>query len=305
MSLLREIQDAATSETTDITTVLRKCRILATRLNHQGLKNWTQCELDGYSEKAQLPDYRIIRCGSKGHFAGPFGSGLRNADIPLANLPDDIREEFSIARFYDGVSSLQDLVRSTVGSNPCQMWPADVCAIVGRGFYERMNLMQAWKEVPRNAVVGILDTVRNRVLNFALEIEAENPKAGEHVGSVTPVPSAKVQQIFNNYISGNVGNIASGSDHFTQSATIEVRNNNFDDLTNALAAIGMKADEISDLRHAIKADGKPSGNCIGNKVSDWLGKAISKSAQGLLKVGVDVAPKIIMGALHKYYGFPG
>lgn len=56
--------------------------------------------------------------------------------------------------------------------------------------------MQAWKVIPIGAVVGVLDAVRNRVLNFVLEIEAEEPSAGEASINSNPLPQERIQQIF-------------------------------------------------------------------------------------------------------------
>jgi hypothetical protein len=82
MSLLREIQDAAIDGSTDLETLLRKCRVLAARLKNEQFKQWVQSELDGYSSTADVPDYRKFHCQCFGHFSGPFGSGLKNAPIP-------------------------------------------------------------------------------------------------------------------------------------------------------------------------------------------------------------------------------
>ena len=60
MSLLREIQDAAVDGTSDLESLLRKCRVLATRLKHDELKNWVTWELDGYPAEVPLPDYRKL-----------------------------------------------------------------------------------------------------------------------------------------------------------------------------------------------------------------------------------------------------
>ncbi len=40
MTLLREIQDAATNENVSLAVVLRKCKILATRLKHEPFRKW-------------------------------------------------------------------------------------------------------------------------------------------------------------------------------------------------------------------------------------------------------------------------
>lgn len=56
MSLLREIQDAATSSGVQVSVALRKERILAARLGHEPLKRWVGNELDGYANVLQGPE---------------------------------------------------------------------------------------------------------------------------------------------------------------------------------------------------------------------------------------------------------
>ena len=79
--------------------------------------------------------------------------------------------------------------------------------------------MQAWKVIPITALIAALDEIRNRILNFVLEIEAQDPDAGEAALNSSPVPPEKVNQIFNTYISGSVQNVATGSHSFEQHAT--------------------------------------------------------------------------------------
>ena len=72
-----------------------------------------------------------------------------------------------------------------------------------------------WKSgsISENQLAGILSTIRNRVLNFVLELMEENPAAGEApIGSLSITPE-KTAQIFNNtiHIHGNVGNLAGGN----------------------------------------------------------------------------------------------
>jgi hypothetical protein len=109
MSLLEEIKDSAVDSTIDILQVLRKCRVLASRLNHEKLKTWVQKELDGYLAGEAVPDYRIKQCHSKGQFVGFAGSQLKNAPIPTQNLPSEIQEEITKVRFRESVSALQNL----------------------------------------------------------------------------------------------------------------------------------------------------------------------------------------------------
>jgi hypothetical protein len=200
------------------------------------------------------------------------------------------------------VAALQDMVDKANGGNLQNRWPADASRVFGSSILHTMHLMEAWNEVPVNFVVGILDTVRNRVLSFALEIEEENPDVGDTSSASPPLSPAKVQQIFNTTINGNVGNIASGSEHFTQSTVVEIGHRDFEGLAELLKECGLDAKDIKELRTAIKTDGSPKESRFGSKVAEWFGKTMSKSAAGLLKVGTDVAGQVIGSALKKYYG---
>ncbi len=218
MSLLREIQDAAISSDVELTTLLRKCKVLAARLGNKEFKVWVDNELSGYKDTADLPDYRILEVNSKGHFAGPFSSALNNADIPLSCIPEKYRENLSQSNMHEPIASLESLIKNSDGGTAQEPWNPDFVAHFGQNIYENMSCMQAWKVIPLTAIVAALDAVRNRILSFVLEIEAEAPDAGEAAMNSNPVPQEKVHQIFNTYISGSVQNVATGSSDFEQHA---------------------------------------------------------------------------------------
>ncbi|WP_411860517.1 AbiTii domain-containing protein [Klebsiella aerogenes] len=54
MSLLREIQQAATDPSFDLPSLLRKCKILASRLGSPEFKQWVNFELNGYPDLGNL-----------------------------------------------------------------------------------------------------------------------------------------------------------------------------------------------------------------------------------------------------------
>ncbi|WP_201772743.1 AbiTii domain-containing protein [Endozoicomonas numazuensis] len=214
MSLLREIQNSAIDSNQDLAGLLRKCKVLAARLGSTDFKEWVENELSGYKTAEDFPDYRIFSVHSKGHFSGAFGSGLKNADIPMSCIPEEFRETFSTSYLSEPVASIEMLVANNDSGTLQEPWNPDFVALVGRNIYQNMNCMQAWKVIPINGLVAALDEIRNRILNFVLEIEAEDPSAGEAEPNSTPVAPEKVQQIFNTYISGDVQNVATGSHSF-------------------------------------------------------------------------------------------
>ena len=109
MSLLREIQAAAIDGTSDLETLLRKCRVLASRLQNNEFKQWVQSELDGYREEIEVPEYRHIDCQAYGHFYGSFGRGWSNLQIPESCIPKQLRERLTILKMQQGVSELTSL----------------------------------------------------------------------------------------------------------------------------------------------------------------------------------------------------
>ncbi len=220
-TLLRQIQDAATDDSVGLPTLLRKCKVLGARLGNDDFKQWVNWELEGYNgiEDEDLPSYRKLFVHSKGTFVGGFGRRLDNGPIPVECLPEAIREAMSMSYLGQAVAAIESLVSDSSSGTLQEPWNPGLTARVGRRIYEGMNCLQAWKVIPKANLVALLDAVRTKILNFALEIEMENPAAGEAESNSTPVPQEKISQIFNTYITGNVQNLAHGNSSVSQEAT--------------------------------------------------------------------------------------
>ena len=239
MSLLREIQDAAIDSKTDLASLLRKCKVLATRLGSEEFKSWVDSELSGYKNVEDLPEYRVLQVTSKGHFFSASGLSMDNADIPMSCFPKKFHETMSRFNMMESVASIEALVSKLDGRAAQESWNPDFVVSVGKKIYQDMNCIHAWKVIPITALVGALDEIRNRILNFVLEIEVQDPDAGEAPLNSSPVPPEKVKQTFNTYITGSVQNIATGSHGFEQHATNNDTNAElFNQLLEALRSAG-------------------------------------------------------------------
>jgi hypothetical protein len=306
MTLLREIQDAAVSSEVPITDLLRKCKILATRLGNEEFRAWVDHELNGYPSDDSLPDYRILEVQSKGHFSGVAGSSLRNAPIPPSNIPKEFRHIATTAHCREPISAYVELLRGDRKSDFQSPWPTDLVKHVATKIYEHMSCLSAWREIPRGGIVAIVDTVRNRVLNFALEIEAADPNAGEASPSTQSVSPEKVTQVFHTNIYGGVGNLAAGSEGVTQQSATVVRHGDFASLQAYLAELGIADPEIHELREALQADEPDRGaKEIGPRAGTWVGRMIARASAGALKVGTSVASNVLTKAISQYLGLPG
>jgi hypothetical protein len=253
ISLLREIQADAIDSTVQLATLLRKCKVLAARLGNAEFKQWIDNELNGYETKEDLPPYRILHVNSQGNFRGSFQSWLKNVDIPLSYLPKEFRERVSRSYLRQSISALETLAAEAAGGTLQEPWNPDLLVRIGDEIIEDMSRWQAWKVIPATGIIAVLDNVRNRVLNFALEIEAEAPDAGEAPINSSPVPQEKVHQIFNTKIYGNVQNLATASNNVEQHAIWNEQNEQlFKDIIEALSQSGADAKAVARLSRAVE-----------------------------------------------------
>ncbi len=304
MSLLRDIQDAATASDIDVSVLLRKCLVLAARLGNNEFKAWVESELNGYKPEEQLPPYRLIRVHSRGDFLDPFGGGFRNVPIPMTALPPEYQKQYTYSRAVQPISYYEDLLKhADKGASLQEPWAPEFVAMVGQDIVEDKTCVSARKIIAPGKVASLVDAVRNRVLGFVLSIEAEDPEAGDAPLNSNPVPQEKVTQIFHTYISGNVQNVATGGNQVTQTANIAY---NEAALAELLRTNGVPQSDIDDLMTAIEEDKTASKSSmeVGPKVTVWMAGMLNKAVKGTWKVGVNVAAAVVARAIAAYYGLP-
>lgn len=209
MSLLREIQDLATSDC-DMANLLRKCKILAAGLGSRTFSQWLEWELNGYPEEQTLPEYRFFNALT---FASFMNSGWRADRQPILweILPEQARNALQRVEFRDGVAKAATMGKGGVIPRP------DVAIRLEGKMFPEMNCVSAWQEIAPQELEQLRSAIKNRVLDFILKIEAENPDAGEAVIGSKPIPPNKLQPLVN-YFFGNVGNVAQHSENVSQIA---------------------------------------------------------------------------------------
>lgn len=304
MSLLREIQSDAIDKNVDISVVLRKCKVLAARLGNKNFKLWVERELNGYKSREDLPDYRVLNVESHGNF---LGIAWKATDMPIAlsAIPEKYRDIVKIVHFMDPISYYQSLITDSKksGNNLSHPWSADLIRIVGSDIYQNMNCTNAWGVIPYGSIVALVDVVRNKILNFVLEIETEAPDAGEAPPNTKPIADERVNKVFNTYIQGNVDSLVAGSQTIIHNTEITVIQNDLESLKQYLESIGIGEPDLKELDRAIQEDAE-SGvkGKLGDKVKGWLGKMISKTGSSTWNIATSVAINLLIKALSAYFG---
>jgi hypothetical protein len=301
VTLLEDIQNAAVDAKSDLGTLLRKCKLLAARLGSKPLEDWLVWESNGYPDEVQVPEYRIWSLEVRGHFSGPGGSGLRNAPIPLAILPETARQYYERYECRQSIASIEAILRKVEGGT-VHISTGDLALALGMGVYERQNCLQAWAEFSGNQLVEVANSVRNRVLDFALAVWKEQPAAGElQVKASDTIAATRVTQIFNTTVYGGSAQLIGAAKDSTIAVTINTKD--FASLERVLRGGGIPEGDVAELRAALEVEAElEPGRGFGPKVSSWVGRMMAKAADGSWGAGVGAAGTLLAQAIAKYYG---
>ncbi|MGS1035952.1 AbiTii domain-containing protein [Burkholderia glumae] len=304
MALIEEIQAAAISEAGDISALLRKCKLLAARLDAKEFGEWVACELNGYPMDAILPPYRVVYARSYGDFVGPFGMRGNGLQIPVAVLPEHLQQKWREIRMGEAISAYQSLLDGDGTGSARIPWPVGLAVEYASKLTPDMQCVSAWVEIPLPAIHKLINAVKSAVLGFAIDIERESPDAGESpIGAPRPISEEKVTQIFNTNITGSVGNVANGGTDFAQTGTVNVQAGDWEALQRCLTALGIGSEATATLRaelDTLQGEGAVEGKSKGRQI---LGRLVSKAATSGTSVAVEIAATGIAKAIAGYLGF--
>ena len=302
MNLLEEIQNEAVDIKSDLGTILRKCKLLAARLGSKELDDWLLWESNGYPENIKVPDYRIWRLELKGDFTGPFGSGLRNANIPLIFLSEETRDQYENYQCRQSISSIEHTLKYADGGT-LEVSTGDLVVLLGTKVYQGLNCIQVKAEFGIGNLLELLNSVRNRILDFSLAVWKEKPNAGEsNPKSNEKLEPSKITQIFNTTIFGGTANVIGeiSNSHFV----FNIKSHDFESLEKELKKYLINYIDIQELKEALKKEDSPkNASSFGPLVSTWISSMIKKAADGSWKIGIAAAGNLLAKAIAKYYGF--
>jgi AbiTii len=213
MSLLREIQKDIADPGGDVISVLRKCKILATRLGSVEFASWIEWELNGYPSSQATPEYRKLSACCYASFLNRAWR-VSKQSVPLSIIPEELRDALQQIEFREGIAKIKSFA-----DGGALIDRPELAMILQGKMYPQMTCHAAWMEIAGSEFEQLVSAIQSRVLDFVLKIEGENPDAGEAPPNSRPVPLERLQPLVNNYF-GPVGNIAQHSQEFKQTAAV-------------------------------------------------------------------------------------
>jgi AbiTii len=295
--LLEKIIDLATDNDKSLSALLRQCIVLGHELKNDSLKTWANDELKGYKDVQKVPEYRIVHAGAMGTFTAGYLFPTITRPVPAGLMDKDHRWAAETVHLAQPVSAYENVLRSSSeGNSLTYQWRADMVVYYQERFIPGHVMTTAWQEVPPSAIAGMLDTIRTRVLNVALDIKKEIGESDADLKKIEPnsEKAEKVNHIVINHIYG--GTVYVGDQQTINTQNIAV--GNWQELTKALLAAGIQERDIGELSHAIEQDGKK----FGSRVKEWIGRNAPKVLDKGLQAGTSVGTTILVEYIKRHFG---
>lgn len=302
MAILEGLINGAVESSTSLPDLLRRLKVLASRLGNNELLTWVNLELEGYGPKNPLPDYRMFQVQSFGNFYGAFGRRLTHAPIPLSSIPEEFHEVVYFAKIRESISALENLISNSSGESLKILWSADLIKFNGQDIYQDMVCLSAWQQISIGSLLTILETIRSRLLNFVLELEKIDPKIGSYVANDKEFSNERVDQIFNTVILGNVNYQSSIDQSFN--SHVEVKFEDFQSLNEYLMSNKVSEEDIKELKPILEEMKEKKSNSWSEDLQKWVGKMLAKAASGVWAVSVNVASNVLVNVIIGYLGRP-
>lgn len=210
-SIIQDLQSEATDTTNSVSDLLRKAKIVAVKLDLKEFEEWVERELNGYdvTSNDDLPDYRIISGEPKAW--NPYHGWQ-----PILFGDNKAGELMSRRGITSPVGELDDLVKTTSGTFAITYSNAAKKSIMRSiGHETDVSFM-----ISRSSIVGVLNAVRNRILDSALKLEKAGV-LGEGI-SFSEKDKQKAQMAGVTYSIGHIENFAGAIGNVSDNATISV-----------------------------------------------------------------------------------
>ncbi len=159
--LVEEIQRDTLNSNVSVTVILRKVKAAAAKLNLGKVEDWVEHELNGYS-RVDVPAYRRLR-------GRPQALNPYQGWIPIILDSDHHNELLSSVVLRQSLPSVEDLIEKSQAGFAEMPLPAAMIRTLNMGSDVELGRMSV--HVSTTQLQGVVDTVRNAVLDWALALE--------------------------------------------------------------------------------------------------------------------------------------
>lgn len=297
MTHLDDIISGATDESTSASNLLRKVLIVGHRLKADQIIGWVKSELEGYPAPAELPTYRkglvVPVKGVWGNYAVQ-----QSRYLDTAGLPKEIQKPLFTVDLRQPIRTLEAWI-SDDSKSLAEPWRSEAIALYRRlvkeekvSRYEGLTFDEAYKEIPLPTVRGVIDSVRTKTLELALDLQNVNPDAGESTAAASTVQNDKgIANVVNNFeitIFGDGANVSYG-DNAIQTTTVS--HGDTEGFIKALRALGIDGRALKELEEAAET--------LDSERPSRIKQVLERVKSGAISIGTTAATKAVISQVEQ------
>ncbi len=166
--IILELQKEALDKRTQISDLLRKALLVAKKLKVQEIESWIMCELNGYSDNNEIPEYRHLSGEMKAH--NPYNGHWMPIMFPekMSHLHQNLIKR-ACGQSVAEVEAIIDECQEEGGELILQYPPKTQAQLIKAASLPSPPVLF----VSSARLPSILDTVRTRILEWALQLEEQ------------------------------------------------------------------------------------------------------------------------------------
>lgn len=303
MKLLNDIIEALSSQDSSLTDALLKTKVLLHKIGHKELIEWVNNEINGYPDKIEVPEYRILPANVLANFAN-MGYQVNSHPIPLDHLKKAQKELLEKVHLNQSLAVLEKLCIDNDSSLQFPI-PMEFNGILGKSLANGFEIQRAWKLIGIADVSQILVQVRSRLLDFMLELQSQLGDNMTDNEIKQRTDSIDASSLFNSAIFGDNTTIIVGNQN-SQKVKNSIIKNDFDSLAKQLKQHNVDENSITELQTAINNDQNSlevQEQKFGSNVKEWMKRMLSKVVDGVWEIEIATAGNLLSTAIQKYYGW--
>ncbi len=158
------LQRLAIDSDAKVSDLLRKSLLIATKLKLKDFKSWVEAELSGYGGgSVEVPKYRIVQGRLKA--LNPY-----HGMVPVQINDARTEQLMTRAKITNALPEIEDMLRTEDGEAMIKLPPEHSAT---GAFTSRDVRFDTYKVIARNHLIGVVETVRTMILQWALKLESE------------------------------------------------------------------------------------------------------------------------------------
>jgi hypothetical protein len=164
-SLVLELQQKAIDEKVNVSDILRKALVVASKLHIDEFRDWIDKELNGYRDDDKLPEYRAIRGEMKAR--DDYGQW-----IPFQFRDVHTNEVLSRRYINQPIGQIEQLIeKDNLNTSLAISYPSELLESLNSSSIR--NGIIPVLMVSRATLYGVIDAVRNAILKWSLKLESD------------------------------------------------------------------------------------------------------------------------------------